>query len=347
MCKVMMFAGVKKKNVDKVWKFVRAIAKPMSLRNDDGLGYAAVTADGKMFGERWLKNSDAFVHGMLDELNGKLLDSLEGVVQEPYSYNKVEYNSFGQIDKENMVAITMHTRMATTPKGLNNVHPFVADGVSVIHNGVIRNYKDFEPLVSTCDSEAILRGYLDEKIRENPTAIKELTPNLEGYYACGILGVNGTPYLDVFKSNTARLHTAFIHDLETWIISTDDDDIKNVCKEFGYTVGQIYPILPNKYVRIDAVTGNRLLLEDFEEMKAKPSYPTTTNYQQTTKNYPVVGGGTETSVKDKVYPYGKRNKISADIEEYFKGGEVSINALTEREIQEQIMENERFGMNRW
>jgi predicted glutamine amidotransferase len=58
-----------------------------------------------------------------------------------------------------------HARLATSPKVLDNTHPFEKDGAYLIHNGVVSIDKDKQEEIkagckSTCDSEYILVSYL-------------------------------------------------------------------------------------------------------------------------------------------------------------------------------------------
>lgn len=351
-----MVAGVKPSTVDKVWKFAKTIAKPMSRANSDGLGYAAITAEGNLFGERWLTNNHAF-SSQIDESDKQLAsmfgDAVEGKVE------KFEYNNFGDVAPEKMVALTLHTRMATSPRGLNNTHPFVQNDTSLIHNGVIRNTTDFEFSLSTCDSEAILISYLNKNVVEDPKNFDEAAKMLKGYYACGILAnTEEGPVLDMFKSN-ARLHIAYIKDLETWVASTDDDDIKNTCKDLNYIVGNMFTLLNGKFIRIDAVTGKEKSITKFE-----PSTEWTyTNHGG--HHHPPYNGstsvkkeltGTTPHIKDmtktpNVIPWNKRKQnteVSKEMMHYFTSGVRSCTKLSERETQETIMEQERvYGHSRW
>jgi predicted glutamine amidotransferase len=99
-----------------------------------------------------------------------------------------EKNSFGEVKMDDVAAITLHTRMATSAKGMANTHPFVYENhdTSLIHNGVIRNEKDFKLQVSTCDSESILQAYLINETHHNPKMVGEMAKMLVGYYAAAL-----------------------------------------------------------------------------------------------------------------------------------------------------------------
>lgn len=361
MCKVFMIAGVKSTTVDKAWKFAKAIAKPMSRANTDGIGYAAITAEGNVFGERWLKNDHMF-KTKVSEADKKIVNMFDGAIDG--KVEDIDYNSFGTVEPDKLVAMTLHTRMATSAKGMNNVHPFVEGNTSLIHNGVIRNVDEFKLTRSTCDSEAILISYLEKEISKNPENIEAAAKMLRGYYACGVLtNSEEGPILDIFKSN-ARLHVTFVEELETFVVSTDDDDIKDTCKLLGYSHGQIFSILSGRFIRVDAVTGKEKKIVKFDPSTEWTSY-SGTNHGWSNNSNPNKATGTDTktttttpsssteqskSKSSNVLPYGKRREntpITDQMMEYFKGSPV-ITKLNEREIQEKIMEHERLiGGSMW
>jgi hypothetical protein len=135
VCKVMLIAGIKPEHVEKVHKLAKAAAKSMSFMEDDGVGYAAITNSGAIYGEKWLKKDDAFViHSqpkvdpiidMMQNMFGGMADWVTKPTDE-----KV-YASFGvrnQAAVDNTVALILHARKASTgsDKTIDNVHPFDA-----------------------------------------------------------------------------------------------------------------------------------------------------------------------------------------------------------------------------
>ena len=346
MCKVMMMAGVKPDKVNLAWKFAKAMAKPMSWSNRDGIGYAAITADGQLFGERWLNNDDAFKSQVIDD---PIIKTFGNAVES--SNTSGASNTFGNIEKDKMVAITLHTRTATSPKGMLNTHPFVDQGVSIIHNGVIRNQADFK-LDSTCDSEAILRAYLQTNMSQDAGNLQSMADLLMGYYSVGVLAnTDQGPILDVFRYNASQ-NVVYITELETWVLATSDMDIKDACKELGFTMGQVFSILNEKFIRINAVTGKEIAVMDFKARTDQgysrggqhygnfPQSNTATNIGTNTK------GITDKSVlhnaHTKLLPNRKKNtEVGSNLMSYFNAGRVSCTKLTEREVQEVIMETER------
>lgn len=350
MCKVFLMSGIKPETVDKAWAFAQEIGKRMSVSNTDGLGYAAITKEGKLFGERWLKNRDAFGAEYEDltpldtELFNNLGDALESSMKE-YSNAKGDYNTFGDVVPGEMVALTLHTRMATSAKGMHNTHPFVQDNVSLIHNGVIRNPELYGMKNSTCDSESILQGYLTEDVLTDPANISKIADKLEGYYACGVLANSSSgPVLDLFR-NGARLYAAFIKELDTYVISTEDDDIKNTARYLGYTMGEVYKINEGKFIRINAITHKTISITKFSTVG--PVYKGyQSNYTQTTSQTTPTGPtGKDGVTKDNVYSLGKHKnpKLQQELRPYYMAGNLTCARFDERAEQEMIMAYESKG----
>lgn len=368
MCKIFIVAGVKPTTVDKVWKFAETIAKPMSRVNTDGLGYGAITASGHIFGERWLTNDHAF---QTEEQVKGIDDNYAAAVATTTA--DYQYSSYGVVDKASMVALTMHTRMATTPRGLMNVHPFVLDDVSLIHNGVIRNHSEFK-LQSTCDSEAILQAYVQKKVWEAPDNFNDAAAMLQGYYACGVLvNTEQGPFLDMFKANAASLYVGYVKELETHVVCTSDDDIKNTCKELGYSVGTLRSILPGKFIRVNAITGKSISISDFKESKTEYVYSgsyghngyngphndyfnrnnnnrnflnsqTSQTGNQSSGKVSAITSNLPTVLKrEEIVPWGKSKKsltsdIPKDVLEYLKSGRMDIKRMSDLEIQQEVMD---------
>lgn len=243
----------------------------MSSYNKDGLGYAAVDKDGNLFGERWTKNEEAFIvrKPHAEPLSKKQLAKLKAKYGEFIDVDEngevvpeLKYGSFGD-HGNGMTAITLHTRMATSPKTFANTHPFVDEqqDTSLIHNGVISNVTLADNIRSTCDSERILNRYLAHEVNKVPADIQNAVDDLRGNFACGVFtrDVNGFRVMDVFRSR-AFLYGAFVKELDTMVFSTDDDDIKDVCKKLGYTIlGKPKMLTPDILYRFNPETGEKLL----------------------------------------------------------------------------------------
>jgi predicted glutamine amidotransferase len=142
----------------------------MSESDKDGAGYLA-TSGGSIFGEKWLRNSDAFKslkHQSNDQ--DKINSLFEHAV--PNSFSRYDY--FGEPNLNSFTTILFHTRMATCDKTIYNTHPFVIGDTGLIHNGVILNSDSLLEgceTVSTCDSEAILHEYIKSDVAAEPNNI--------------------------------------------------------------------------------------------------------------------------------------------------------------------------------
>jgi len=254
----MVITGLNPKNVDNNWSFIQAMGDVMTGRsNNDGIGYTAVDAKGNIFGERWLNNEEAFdVRKPADKVADKFLGFLE---EEP---EVVKYTEFGKRTDE-IVAITLHTRYATSAKGIINTHPFVdmTKDTSLIHNGVISNVNQADHIRSTCDSERILNKYLEFNVNKNPAAMQALVDSLVGNFACGIItrDEQNRRVIDVFKSR-AGLGGGMVRELDNaMVITTDKSDIKAVCKHLGMKMTGQYEAKANILVRLEAISGKALL----------------------------------------------------------------------------------------
>ncbi len=277
MCKVLFIAGIKPQHLPKVHQLAKAAAKNMSIVEDDGVGYAAITRDGMIYGEKWLNKEDAFtVHGQapVDPSIGLMTALFGGMAdwQKPPPTLQT-YEAFGQRTAqavENTVGLILHARKATNgAKVISNVHPFhVLDtenqpDTALIHNGSIVNHAKLTKKTSTCDSEVILHEYIENMMFHNPWGVEQLAKTLIGEYAVGVLtsmldesGV-ATPVLDVFKSGK-ELFAAYVPELETVVFCTMEHTLVNSCTEAGLTTKHVVKIKDGNLIRINCLTGERV-----------------------------------------------------------------------------------------
>lgn len=276
MCKIASVAKITDKNRKDVWAFMIALGEFMSSYNKDGLGYAAFDKSGNLFGEKWLRNHLAFT----DFSEEKYLTPLK--IERLYSF-------FGdKVLKQEAQAIIFHTRAATCGIGIENTHPFVNDKDKptsvIIHNGMIANHDEHLKKYSTCDSEVLVHLYDKHKVNQNLDNIKQVTPQLLGWYTVLALAKNaeGKMIMDVF-TDAPRLNSFYIEELETRVYSTSAQDIKAAAKIFGYTCKDHEQIRADSAFRVDVLTG-----EATEAIKTtggkfkytrKPIFPTVVNGQ--------------------------------------------------------------------
>lgn len=261
MCKVGGVTKVTDKNRDDVWLFLMVLGEYMSKYNTDGLGYAALDKNGALFGERWLINKSAFCD--LSKMKGLTAEKINNI----YSY-------FGTVKRQEASSIILHTRMATCERGIHNAHPFVNDiekpTSAIIHNGVIGNHKELEKKYSTCDSEVIVHLYDKLGVNREFSRIKDVTQKLSGWYTVLSLTKDqtGRKVMDMF-TDSGRLHSYFIPELDTRVYSTSSYDIEATAREIGATVTDHQAVSANTAFRVDCETG-----EQIEFIRTAPEAPT-------------------------------------------------------------------------
>jgi len=283
MCKIFAMPGIKEKNVKKAQAFVEQVGPLLASPPDnDGFGYAAITKDGKVFGERWLNPKEIYKQ----PTKNKALSSAQEKIFDGFG-NSLKYNvptvsgahmEFGTKNMKDVVTIIAHARNKTAGVvSIENTHPFFmvddpkgAPDIALIHNGTIRNHYNLETKkTSTCDSEVIMLEWDKLNMESNIELIDKLAKKLIGEYACAILSSQSAedgevyPQLDVFKSNKP-LYVAHIEELETKVFCTKEDVIERACKASGYKRPNIHEFLDGNYLRFDATTGEVVDATQFE-----------------------------------------------------------------------------------
>ena len=267
MCKVMMVAGIKQKNINNAKAFMEVMGGILTVGNKDGLGYVAMNKDGALFGKRWLDNDYAFFDSIEpDPAAVSVNKKFPGLLEDTLLVSSTpEMNSFGNEQWEDVVSVMLHTRYATSAKGMANTHPFVTldNSTALIHNGVIRNERDFKLTLSTCDSEAILVSYLEQNVIDDPSNIQFVANSLEGYYAAGIMS-SQLKALDIIHYN-ARLSFAYVKELGAYVFTTDGKDITTACEALGFKHDSVFEFKSKQFLRLDAITGNMIKLLKFTD----------------------------------------------------------------------------------
>ena len=148
-------------------------------------------------------------------------------------------------------SVIVHGRTATCGVNLQNTHPFVIEGMALVHNGVVSS-KKYGNVISTCDSELILQAFIDG-------GIKAVEKHITGWYACFILEKAGDrTFLHIFKDDVTKLHVGELHG--EFVFATTPSLIENI----GAKV--IGKFKDNTYCRFE---GNRLLhQQDFVSKKS-------------------------------------------------------------------------------
>lgn len=284
MCKILVMPVVHPDKAELAWQVAKAMSKVMSRGNSDGLGYAAVDDEGKIFGERWLRNNEAFNERVeFTDLDRIMMDEFDGFLHKDERYNK-----FGELSEAKTRAIILHTRFATSGKGFRNTHPFVDDSTALIHNGVISNYTQAELKISSCDSEKILREYLKKDVANDAKKVQKMANALTGYYACAVLSQkrkDGVTILDVFKDQGANLGAAWVRELGAIVITTNPGDLIEVSKDLKLNIDSIYEIKPGVLMRFDVLAGRSLGATKFKPAGRSYYRGYTAGYQDVDAEY--------------------------------------------------------------
>ena len=251
MCKVACVANVNEKNREGVWTFLTLLGQLISYGNNDGLGYAAVDGQGKLFGEKWLVNETAF--------SGDLT-TIKNVTKA--NVHKI-YDSFGPVNRDDARAIILHTRAATCDRKIENTHPFVNDKqnptIAILHNGIISNHMRFLKKYSTCDSEVFAHLEDRYKIGTDLANINKFIKQVQGWYTVLSLTVrpDGVPVMDAF-TDTGLLCSYFVKELGTRIWSSQLRDVAEVARALQLTVTDPQQLKRGKAMRVSVASGDVL-----------------------------------------------------------------------------------------
>jgi len=288
MCKIFVIPHIPKDKQDAVNQLFIKLAKPMSKDDTDGLGYAFMKSNGELVGERWLENASAFKHRVNPELNAsqkKLKEKYGHMINIPL---EEKYNKFGTLTTaDQIVSGFLHTRKATSGKGLKNTHPFLRpqklddegkchnEPVALIHNGVITNaeyHKWKDKKLTECDSEVILISYLENGAHWAPEKMQKVADDLYGYYAFAAMTLDyeNVPIMDIVRDGQAQLFIAHIPALGTEVFFTNPEivndalkDMKNKTKDDGWCFDGISFVASNSHLRVNSLTGEVMHYSNF------------------------------------------------------------------------------------
>jgi hypothetical protein len=236
MCKVFAMTNVSQFKVNA--KFISTVRNEVCRHADqDGFGYALLSKKGEIGGERTMRPLN--FRPLIDPTGPKTTKQLPIVLDAD--------NSFGKIDLTCPKTFIAHGRLSTNQVSLPNTHPFVSDegDIALIHNGVVRDPTDGikKNLVSSCDSEILLR-YFE---RGGVEAIEKM---VYGYYAVAAVDKNGLMHL--FRDDRADLYIAWCKTVDSFIIATTAEIIRNVAKEMKWKIEHPEEILEKSYTVFDS-----------------------------------------------------------------------------------------------
>jgi hypothetical protein len=270
MCKICVIPGIKPDKVENAWKFAWMLTPFLTESEKNGFGYCAVDNDSRIFGERWLDVKEAFMYRP-DVANKarEMADKYDGALT---LLDDIRYNNFGTINKD-IRAIMLHGRTATNDINITNTHPFVDGQTALIHNGVVTTSSK-KKCYSTCDSEKILVEYLDKKVNEDIDNVEDMTDELSGFFACGVMSrQNDNFILDVFKDDKASLWAAYIEELDTTIFCTSMAVVQNAIDKLGWKYPVYMDMQKNVILRHD-IDGNVVAVSAFKSKNILDHYRT-------------------------------------------------------------------------
>jgi len=263
MCKVAAVTGITDDNRDRVWEFLKNLGSIITPGNDNGLGYAAFDKKGNIFGERWLRNLDAF----RDPTYVNKMIAIGLPIRQPYNW-------FGnKVVRDQARGIILHTRAASGNNvHILNTHPFThpqeRPKTALIHNGYITNHDDLTIKYSSCDSESVLHEYIKQECNKDPKNIQKLADEVVGWYTCLALtkDSDGKPIIDIFTDG-GRLASYYVPQLKCRVYSSEEYDIREACSFFGYEYQKGFQFKPGMIRRLDADSGKILFSGKFDPHK--------------------------------------------------------------------------------
>jgi len=254
MCKILTVLGVAPDKTKELQDLCMASVPHLTAGDDDAFGYAALSKSKGMFGERWVDVNDAFeCREPYGRGTQKLIERTDGLVDLERSYNE-----FGIRNFDDTFAIMLHARLSTAGGGLENAHPFVSKDTALIHNGVIDNSWKLGKINSTCDSESILKLYLDYGVNDTPTEIVGVTKELEGYYACTVATeFEGVWIIDIFKDDGANLYIAMLPGLgpDAIAVCTSKEILYKTCRDAEIKITTVARLKSDYMLRFIAEDG--------------------------------------------------------------------------------------------
>lgn len=227
MCKVLAFT-----NTAKLPKRAPgAIGRIINKIERDGYGYA-VLGDNGVFGEK----------SVLPTFHSRL--NATAFIELPII--KPMHLVFGNKGSFQGPGI-FHGRTSTNDKGLTNCHPMIRDGWHLIHNGVVTDHGPTYEMLTTNDSEHVLKHLID--------GIQSVEANLTGYYAFAAIDPEGR--LHVARDGQATLYFARVKNIDSYVIGTTETLIREVLKALDLKLETPIEMLKDNYYCI--FKGNTLV----------------------------------------------------------------------------------------
>lgn len=263
-----------------------------------------------------------------------LKDGSFNLVKKVGRVNELEksINEFDENDFNSHVGVA-HTRWST--HGVVNelnAHPHNSKHFSIVHNGIIENYKELKAILedkgyvfnSETDTEIVLH-LLQENYKHEESVYKAITESmkvLEGSYALSIIHDSNPNVIWAVKKDSPLVIGS---GKDRKLIASD----KNAISDF---VNEIYYLGDNEIAKIEFDELNFFTID--AKLIYKPSYPVSSKKESTDKN------GFDFYMEKEIYeqPSSIRNTLSGRVDgnsielNEFKGNEHLLNDVENIEI---------------
>lgn len=251
MCKIAIVPYIPDQHAKTVMALAKALTGPLTARDRDAFGVAAVSGS-HLYTGRWLP-ANAWSSPRARIQDRPPYSNLLPVTHAPTGLVTGKLPSKPQ-------AILLHARFATSGKALTDAHPHTSpDGrTTLIHNGVVDTV-GLDLRRTACDSEGILNAYTDAGVGDDPANLQSALDRIRGYYALGVLSVaSGRWVCDIVRDDRASLEYVALPTLGTGIYITDHAILAVAARKLGIKTGARYTVAPNSHMRIDCSTGAEL-----------------------------------------------------------------------------------------
>lgn len=276
MCKLFSAIGVSQKPEAQkaLRRLIKALPPELGKYDKDGYGEMVIYQDGSSSWEKWVNMRD--IH------KKRRLSSLDQDIVCKYGIHIPEKYAGTALEAKPIQVFSAHARIATNAVCIENTHPFVKGNTLLMHNGVVSSQK-YTLQASTCDSELLLNGYVEEKLCADYRDVQNLADNINGYYACIVYSKHDDTWqVDVLKSARAQLYLFYSPILECYIFCTEARIIRAAAKKAKVKISEIcYPV-PSSYIVRHICTGEVVGHTNFVEKidaKAQTSFFTSSDFK--------------------------------------------------------------------
>ena len=228
MCKLFSINNTSKLTKNQLENVVKTVENAMKVEKD-GFGITALHNNGHIAARKYLKTYEASI----------LKDS------SPWTpVSKKSYQDIGKIFPDDITSLILHGRTSTNSVSLINTHPIIKNDHFLSHNGVVEDSGPKYIPTTSNDTEHIVE-------RLTTQGLSAIEKYISGYYAC-MYFKKGSDSLHIFRDNIATLHIGYSEDLESYILATTQDLIKQVAKALKIKINNIDEVEDNVYFELTA-----------------------------------------------------------------------------------------------